>query len=222
MIGRKFYEGPQALPHLIPVFPLAGALLLPGARLPLNIFEPRYLAMVDDALKSFRLIGMIQPESPSEAERTTPKLAEVGCVGRLTQFAETQDGRYLITLSGVARFRRVSEATALTPYRQCTVDYEPFRADFEPGGDEAQLDRESVLDAFRAFARARGLDVDWQGLDAAPDEILINGLAMMGPFGLSEKQALLEAADLKARAEILLAITQIELAADSVGSPSLQ
>jgi Lon protease-like protein len=206
------YRGPADLPKAIRVFPLAGALLLPRGHMPLNIFEPRYLALVDDALRSDRLIGMIQPDEEASPEASTPRLYDIGCAGRITQFAETGDGRYLVTLTGVARFAVLSEPAADTPYRQCQVDYERFVSDFTARAGEEFVDRMAVLDALRRFAKANELRVDWKGIEEAPNEALVNALAMMSPFGAREKQALLEAPDLKARAEILVAITEFELA----------
>ena len=204
------YRGPEDLPRTLRVFPLSGALLLPRGHMPLNVFEPRYLALVDDAMKSDRLIGMIQADEESGGE--TPPLYGTGCVGRITQLAETGDGRYLVTLTGVARFSVMTELTADTPYRQCRVDFHPFISDFTARAGEEEVDREAVLDALRRFAKANDLRVDWKGIEEAPNEALVNALAMMSPFGVREKQALLEAPDLKTRAEILVAITEFELA----------
>ncbi len=206
------YRGPADLPEDIPVFPLPGALLLPRGQMPLNIFEPRYLAMVDDALKSHRVIGMIQPDPEASEASAVPPLAEIGCAGRLTQFAETGDGRYVLTLTGIARFRVQEEVTALTPYRQCRVDFESFAGDFEPRVGEGEVDRDGVLRTLREFAERNNLQIDWDSIDAAPNETLVNALSMMSPFGAREKQALLEAAVLKDRADVLVAITEIELA----------
>lgn len=215
------YRGPQDCPDVIPVFPLPGALLLPRGQMPLNIFEPRYLAMIDDALKGARVIGMIQPDP--ESTSAIPKLYPVGCAGRITQLAETGDGRYLITLVGIARFRVEDELSTITPYRQCRVSFEPYVIDFQGRAGEDEIDRVGVLQALREFAGANDLKVDWNGIDQAPNEALVNALCMMSPFGTREKQALLEASDLKARAEVLIAITQIELARDAGGSePTLQ
>ena len=212
------YRGPKDCPTVIPVFPLPGALLLPRGQMPLNIFEPRYLAMIDDALKGERMIGMIQPDADSGSAASTPKLYRVGCAGRITQFAETGDGRYLITLVGVARFRIVEEPPVATLYRQCRVSFAPFEADFTARAGEEQVDRAGVLRALREFVEAADVRVDWEGIDQAPNEALVNALCMMSPFGAREKQALLEAPDLKRRAEVLIAITEIELARSGGGS----
>ena len=216
------YEGPEDLPETIPVFPLEGALLLPRGEMPLNVFEPRYLQMIDDALKGHRLIGIVQPEGTSDAETPRAALYGCGCVGRLTAFAESGDGRYIITLTGVARFRVVEELNADTPFRQCRVDFESFRGDFEPGEGEDEVDRDGVVRTLRNFAKAHELTVDWRGIDGASNEALVNALSMMSPFGPREKQALLEAADLKSRAEVLIAIAEIELARRESDSAGLQ
>jgi uncharacterized protein len=209
---NRSYERASELPGIIPVFPLAGALLLPRRPLPLSIFEPRFLAMVDDALSGERVIGMIQPSGGEEATDASPELCAIGCAGRLTQFAETGDGRCFITLTGVARFRIIGEAPAATPYRQARVDFAEFSADFHEGDGESAVDRAGLLTALRKFAEANKFKVDWDDIQKASNEALVNGLSMLSPYGAREKQALLEAADLKARAEMLVAITQMELA----------
>ena len=217
------YRGPGDLPEVIPVFPLAGALLLPRGQMPLNIFEPRYVAMVDDALAGGRLIGMIQPDPAHRGTEVSPKLYRIGCVGRLTQFGETGDGRYLIELTGIARFSVSDELIVPTLYRQCRVDYAPFSDDFVPRKGEDGVDRKALLAALAAFLKANDLKADWDGIENAPNEALVNALAMMSPYGAAEKQAMLEAPDLKTRAEILVAVTEIELAKTSTeGEPPLQ
>ena len=210
------YEGPIDLPEIIPVFPLPGALLLPRGQMPLNIFEPRYLEMIDDALASrHRLIGMIQPDSGRPGPEDKPNLFKVGCVGRITQIAESGDGRYLLQLTGVARFRIEEELTVQTAYRQCRVTYAPFADDFIARKGEDEVDRKQLLHALSEFLQANDLKADWDGIESAPNEALVNALAMMSPYGAPEKQALLEAPDLKTRAEILVAVTEIELAKNS-------
>jgi uncharacterized protein len=208
------YRGPEAVPAVIPVFPLPGALLLPRGQMPLNIFEPRYLAMIDDALRSGdRLIGMIQPDPARPgADQAKPHLFQVGCVGRMTQFAESGDGRYLIQLTGIARFRVEEELSVTTLYRQCRVTYQPFADDFIARKGEDEVDRKALLRALTAFLKANNLKADWEGIENAPNEALVNALAMMSPYDAAEKQAMLEAPDLKTRAEILVAVTEIELA----------
>ncbi|HTS40944.1 MAG TPA: LON peptidase substrate-binding domain-containing protein [Xanthobacteraceae bacterium] len=215
------YHRPADLPEVIPVFPLPGALLLPRGQMPLNIFEPRYLAMVDDAMRDgHRLIGMIQPDPTHPGSEQKPTLFKIGCVGRITQLAESGDGRYLIQLTGIARFRIKEELDVTTPYRQCRVSFVPFADDFSARLGEDAVDRKAVLDALAAFLKANNLKTDWEGIDNAPNEALVNALAMMSPYGPAEKQALLEAPDLKTRAEILIAVTEIELAKKTAGGES--
>jgi Lon protease-like protein len=218
------YRGPIDLPEVIPVFPLPGALLLPRGQMPLNIFEPRYLAMIDDALRDgHRLIGMIQPDAAYAGPADKPPLFKIGCAGRITQLAESGDGRYLLELTGVARFRIEQELPVKTDYRQCRVTYAPFADDFIARKGEDDVDREAVLKALRSFIKANDLKADWEGIDQAPNEALVNALSMMSPYGPPEKQALLEAPDLKTRAELLVAITEIELAKNNTeGEPPLQ
>src|SRR5246127_182703 len=212
------YRGPEAVPAVIPVFPLPGALLLPRGQMPLNIFEPRYLAMIDDALRSgHRLIGMIQPDAAHPGPESKPNLYRVGCVGRITQIAETGDGRYLLQLTGIARFRVEEELSVSTPYRQCRVSYAPFIDDFTARKGEDDVDRQKLLRALADFLKANNLKADWKGIENAPNEALVNALAMMSPYGTAEKQAMLEAPDLKTRAEILIAVTEIELAKKIAG-----
>lgn len=215
---RKAPQTAQDCPDVIPVFPLSGALLLPRGQMPLNIFEPRYLAMVDAALKGARMIGMVQPDPDHDTGARVPELAKVGCLGRITQFAETGDNRYMITLSGVSRFRIVEEVLAVTPFRQCRVDYVPFVSDFTEKAGEDQVDRASLIKTLKDFVEANDLSIDWNGINAAGNEALVNALSMMAPFGIREKQALLEAEDLKTRADLLVAMTEIELARGDDGS----
>ena len=207
---NKPYRGPDELPDTIPVFPLEGVLLLPRGELPLNVFEPRYVQMVEDALRTHRIIGMIQPET--EEEEGKPALYGCGCAGRITAFGETGDGRYVLTLTGVARYNLLEELATDTPYRQCRVTFAPFISDFVEGEGEDDVDRAAVLKTLRDFAEANSLKVDWRGIESASNDSLVNALSMMSPFGPREKQALLEATDLKARADVLIAITEIELA----------
>jgi len=224
MPSNVSYHRPGDLPEVIPVFPLAGALLLPRGQMPLNIFEPRYLAMIDDALRTgLRLIGMIQPDPSHPGPEDKPHLYKIGCAGRITQIAETGDGRYLIELTGVARFRIVGEPSVLTPYRQCRVDYHPFADDFVARKGEDAVDRDALLEALADFLKANKLNADWEGIEKAPNEALVNALAMMSPYVAAEKQAILEAPDLKTRAEILVALTEIELAKNETdGETKLQ
>ena len=218
------YKAPDDLPGVIAVFPLPGALLLPRGQMPLNIFEPRYLAMIDDALRTgTRLIGMIQPDPAHPGpDQARPHLFRIGCIGRITQFAESGDGRYLIQLTGIARFRVEEEVQADTPYRQWRVTYRPFVDDFVARKGEGEVDRKTLLRTLADFLKANNLKADWAGIENAPNEALVNALAMMSPYGAAEKQALLEAPDLKTRAEILIAVTEIELAKGKTGETSLQ
>jgi Lon protease-like protein len=195
------------LPDTIPVFPLPGALLLPRARLPLHIFEPRYLAMLDDALKTpTRLIGMIQPYQGRSAG-----LHKIGCAGRLTGFSETEDGRYMITLSGVSRFRVIEEVEGFTAYRRCRVDWQGFGRDLGKAEKDPVLDRDKLLTLLNRFFTDRGLSTDWDSLKAADDELLINSLSMLCPFEPEDKQALLEAPSLETRRETLMTLIEFAL-----------
>ncbi len=221
MTMKRFYDNIDALPDVLPVFPLASALVLPRGQLPLNVFEPRYVAMVDDALRSNRLIGMIQPDERAFAAGAPPALHKVGCAGRITQLAETNDGRYVVTLTGVARFDVSEELQVTTPYRQCAVSFVRFAGDLNPPDDDG-VDRESVLRTLRLFADTNRLKLEWSEINHAPNEALVNALSMMSPFSPGEKQALLEATDLKARAEVLVAITEMEMARDLGAKSPLQ
>jgi hypothetical protein len=210
----------RALPATLPLFPLPGALLLPGGQLPLNIFEPRYLRMVDEALGGPRLIGMIQPrDGGSEG---TPTLYAVGCAGRITQFAETDDGRYLITLTGRRRFRIEEELTVATPYRQARVEWKSIERDDREDPSSALVDRERLTEAMRAYLDQEGLKTDWDAVRTAPTDALIASLAMGCPFAPNEKQALLEAETAQARAECLIALMEMSAANESGAGPMLQ
>ncbi len=211
------YRTPEDLPRAIAIFPLSGALLLPRTQLPLNIFEPRYLQMVDDAIRGTRVIGMVQPVDGAE-DTLVPPVYPVGCAGRITAYAETSDGRLVITLSGIARFRICYELESLTPYRQVEAEYEPFADDLKPGLGEQQVDRELLLKTFGAFLDANKLKADWKEVAAAPTEALVNSLSVISPYPPPEKQALLEASDLKARSEVLIALTEMALAKGDDGA----
>ena len=212
------YRGPADLPEIIPVFPLPGALLLPRGQMPLNIFEPRYLEMIDDSLRDgHRLVGMIQPDPAHPGPEDKPVLFKIGCVGRITQIAETGDGRYVLQLTGISRFHIEEELTVATAYRQFRVNYMPFKNDFIARKGEEHVDRKALLEALSAFLKANNLKTDWEGIENAPNEALVNALAMMSPYGAPEKQAMLEAPDLKTRAEVLIAVTEIELAKKTTG-----
>ncbi|MCL2714689.1 MAG: LON peptidase substrate-binding domain-containing protein [Alphaproteobacteria bacterium] len=218
------YRRPADLPEIIPVFPLTGALLLPRGQLPLNIYEPRYLAMIDDAFRDgHRVIGMIQPDVAHSTDVDKPALFRIGCAGRITQLAESGDGRYILELTGIARFTVAGELDVLTPYRQCRVDFFPFISDFTARTGEQGVDRDGLLAALTTYLKVNNMKVDWQGVENASNEALVNALAMMSPYGAAEKQAMLEAPDLKTRAEILIAITEMEIAKKRTsGDPPLQ
>ncbi|HDR29147.1 LON peptidase substrate-binding domain-containing protein [Rhodovulum sp.] len=198
------------LPDTIPVFPLPGALLLPRARLPLHIFEPRYLAMLDDTLKTpHRLIGMIQPrEVPGGGER---RLHAIGCAGRVTAFSETEDGRYMITLSGISRYRITREQPGFTLYLRADVSWDGFARDLGPGEDDTRFDRTKFMDLLKRFFSSRGLATDWDSLKEAEDELLINSLSMLCPFAPEDRQALLEAPSLTTRRETLVTLIEFAL-----------
>ncbi|MEM1285554.1 MAG: LON peptidase substrate-binding domain-containing protein [Cohaesibacteraceae bacterium] len=211
----------QRIPDIVPIFPLASALLLPRGQMPLNIFEPRYLAMVDYALGHERLIGMVQPRFERDGspvmglDPDSPPLCSVGCLGRISTFQETDDGRYLITLTGLCRFAIEEEETAITPFRLCRVTTDQFQGDLEQGAGEKLVDRDTLLSTFKAYLEANDLEADWSGVEKASNEALVNALCMMSPYGPPEKQALLEADDLRARAETLIAITELSLAREN-------
>ena len=210
------YRTPDDLPQRIPVFPLSGALLLPRADLPLNIFEPRYLAMFDHAMSTDRLIGMIQP-LPDQDKADVPQLQKIGCVGRITSYAETPDDRMIITLTGVSRFEIVQELDADTPFRQVIANYHPFAVDLVSGTGAGDVNRPALLKAFRDYLQANNMNADWGQVDQAPTEVLVNTLSLLAPYPPEEKQALLEAPDLKTRADVLVALTEMTLSRRSQG-----
>jgi Lon protease-like protein len=201
------------LPEIIPIFPLTGVLLLPRGRLPLNIFEPRYLAMTKDALGGERLIGMVQPSEPQDDNRgrggsANPPVYPIGCAGRITAFSETDDGRNLVTLTGVSRFRIRDELPLLSGYRRVVADWAPFARDRDPT-DEPGFDRERFARALKGYFAQRQISADWEAIEKAPGEHLLTSIAMLCPFAPSEKQALLEAADLEERARLLVALIEM-------------
>jgi Lon protease-like protein len=208
------------LPRTIPVFPLPGALMLPRARLPLHIFEPRYLAMLDDALKSdARLIGMIQPrEVPKGADR---RLHSIGCAGRVTAFSETEDGRYMITLTGASRFRVQAEVEGFTPYVRCEVDWSGFSRDLGGTERDETFDRGRFMALLKRYFESQRLSTDWDSLREAEEELLINSLSMLCPFDPEDKQALLEAPSLTTRRETLVTLIEFALRAGS-GEETMQ
>jgi hypothetical protein len=207
----------QDLPSVIPIFPLSGVLLLPGGRLPLNIFEPRYLAMTRDAIAGDRIVGMVQPmEDPGEGRESPPvhkgnaPIYGIGCAGRISAFSETEDGRVLVTLSGLARFRVLEELDPKEGYRRARVDWSDWEADLRPENtDSGYIDRQRLLQALRGYFANTGLSGDWEAIEETPDERLVTSLAMICPFEPSEKQALLEAPDLVERARTMTAIMEM-------------
>ncbi len=208
--GNYNYRRESDLPLVVPVFPLTGALLLPGGRLPLNIFEPRYLQMIDEAMAGSRLIGMVQPAFDGALRKDgEPEICSVGCLGRIASLTESGDGRYLIALQGVCRFRVTEELSVKTPYRQCRVT--SFVGDLDEDMTGGEVDRSALLSTFRSYLEANGLEADWDSISRAENAMLVNALSMMAPYGAAEKQALLEAPDLKTRAETLIALTEMTL-----------
>jgi uncharacterized protein len=214
------YMTPDDLPPALPVFPLNGALLLPRIDLPLNIFEPRYLKLFDDAMSGSRVVGIIQPQAGDDSNR--PQLSTVGCAGRVTSFAETPDGRILVSLTGVCRFKVTSELETVTPYRIVKADYRPFAADLVIGTGASDVNRTAVLKAFRDYLEANNMTTNWEDVEAINTEQLVNTLSLMAPYPAHEKQALLEASDLKARAEMLVALTELALAKQGNTTRTLQ
>jgi uncharacterized protein len=207
-VAGEFEATIDKLPEALPIFPLPGVLLLPRARLPLNIFEQRYLAMTQDAMDGKRMIGMIQPSDPAaRLDQPAVPVYKTGCAGRITSFAATEDGRFLITLTGVARFDVRDELPLVKGYRRVKADWQRFEHDLEP--DERGIDRQRLFDALRLFFRLHGMTTDWQVVQSTPDERLVNSLAMVCPFQPSEKQALLEADDVNERARIMTALMEM-------------
>jgi len=215
----RAYNSIEELPNPLPLFPLTGVLLLPRGQLPLNVFEPRYLALVDSVMSGGRMIGMIQP-AESEEKALTPKLSAVGCAGRVTSYRETDDGRYLVTLSGVCRFRVKNELATQAPFRAVTPDYAPFAGDLIIN-DESDFPRERVVDALKDYLSRRDLKADWRSVMTAPPETLVNALAMLCPFEPAEKQALLEAGDWHARVATLVALLEMAGAPAPSGGNSI-
>jgi Lon protease-like protein len=205
----KPYQTIAELPPVIPVFPLAGALLLPRADLPLNIFEPRYLQMFNDVIAGNRLIGMIQPRGDDQTE--VPVLAQIGCVGRVTSFSETDDDRLLVTLTGICRFEVVEELSVKTPYRQVEVAFHNFAADLVAVTRARSVNRDALVKAFRQYLEANNMTANWEEVAQVSTENLVNTLSQLAPYPAAEKQALLEAPDLPARADMLIALTELAL-----------
>ena len=208
------------LPRVIPVFPLPGALLLPGGHLPLHIFEPRYRAMIQDVLAGPRIIGMMQPRNPNQKAKVQD-LYGIGCAGRVQAFRETDDGRFYITLKGICRFAVVEELDAGTPYRQTVVTYARYRADMLPGSD-VPVDREKLMPALREFLTRFEVTIDWEALEKVPDDALVRSLAMMCPFEPNEKQALLEAETPTDRGTLVTALIEMAIVPEASDETRLQ
>lgn len=217
--GNAHYRLASDIPTTVPVFPLPEALLLPGGRMPLNIFEPRYLEMIEAAMRGDKIIGLIQPAlDGSMRDDDEPRLCEVGCLGRIISLSETGDGRLLISLQGVCRFRVLEDMIVKTPFRQCQIA--PLIADLSEDQGGGEVNRPALLKAFRSYLQANDLEADWESVSRADNTMLVNALSMMAPYGAAEKQALLEAVDLKTRADTLIAITEMALARDGDESGS--
>jgi Lon protease-like protein len=202
---------PDDLPAVLPIFPIKGVLLLPGGRLPLNIFEPRYLAMVEDALKGDRLIGMIQPQSPCR-DGAEPKVFPVGCAGRIVSFAEQEDGRYEIMLSGISRFKVAGEVDGARGYRRVAADWTPYHDDWQETA-ATPLDRARLTKLLHSYFALNKLSADWEAIEKTANRHLITCLAMICPFDAREKQALLEAPDPMARATLMMGLMEMAIAA---------
>lgn len=210
------YRSVEDLPGRIPLFPLGGALLLPRGQLPLNIFEPRYLAMTNAAISGDRIIGMVQPSTDEglasqDDDQARPKLYDIGCAGRITSFSETADGRILITLTGICRFGIEEEMATVTPYRIARADFDRFAEDLKPELGQEKVNRDLLLDVFRRYLSAHELEADWDSVHRSSNETLVNTLSMISPYPPSEKQALLEAIDIVKRSEVLIALTEMAL-----------
>lgn len=206
-------QSPVDLPKSVPIFPLTGALLLPFSHRPLNVFEPRYIEMVDAALRGDRMIGLIQPEDVTEeSPRGRSPLQTIGCLGRLTHFEESGDGRYFIILEGITRFRLAHELTVMTPYRQGMIAAEEFATDFNRNFGEEGVDRQRFVKMMRDYAEFADIELNWDEIDRTGTADLVNFCCMVGPYGPAEKQVLLEATTLEQRAETLIAMTEYEIA----------
>ena len=216
------YRNLADLPSALPLFPLRGAILLPRASLTLNVFEPRYLALVDHALSSERVIGVVQP-GPEAGNFESPRgktfpLRRVGCAGRISAFTEHEDGRVAISLAGIARFAVGGAIAGSEPFRIASVDFAPYVQDFVGGYGEEEVDRPRLIATLRSYLIANNLNADWERINNASNERLVNTLSILSPYGPEEKQALLEAPDLRSRAEALVALAEMELAATDDGS----
>jgi Lon protease-like protein len=221
------YTRPADLPARIPVFPLRGAILLPRATLPLNIFEPRYLEMIDDVMSGARVIGVLQPTLADDDDQESPidktaGLRSVGCAGRVTSYQELDDGRLIITLTGITRFESIGETETDKLYRIMSVSYDRFASDLTEGLGEELVDRQNLLRVLKTYLEVNRLKTDWATIQRSSNEFLINALSVMCPYGPEEKQALLEAKDLRSRAEVLVALAEIDLASNGSSGSTLQ
>ena len=210
-----------SLPSRIPIFPLAGVLLLPGGKLPLHIFEPRYRDMVRDALAGERLIGMVQPTDPTCAA-PRPEIYGAGCAGRIVEDRKTNDGRFYLTLHGLCRFRVAEELSVATRYRQVAADWTPYQADLGAPDEDCRVDRARLLPALRAYLQLAGIPADWKAVEGAPSAALVNYLSMICPFAPSEKQALLEAVDVAERGRVMTALIEMAVLAKAGGREDQQ
>jgi len=212
--GNYIYSSKSDIPDIVPIFPLEDTLLLPSGLLPLNIFEKRYLTMVDDAIHGDRLIGMVQPSETGDMKNIG--LCEIGCLGRVTAFQETGDNTVLIGLFGICRFRIVGEEEPRSGYRNCRIEiFEEDLDDDNLGVASSAVDRDTLITTFKNYLEANAMEADWESIDSTDNQTLVTALCMMSPYGSAEKQALLEAPDLKSRAETLIALTEIDLARNS-------
>jgi Lon protease-like protein len=214
------YRSLSDLPGSLPVFPLQGCILLPRSNLPLNVFEPRYLTMAEDVLAGNRILGIVQPLTADEESPQSKghPLRQTGCAGRLSAFSETDDGRLLITLTGICRFEITGESRTAKPYRICDVTFAPYQTDLVRGYGQNAVNWQKFLEVLKTYLEARNLTADWDSIQRSPVELLINTLSMISPYGPEEKQALLEAADLKTRSEVLMALAEMEIAAPDSGA----
>ena len=210
------YKEIKEIPSKISIFPLNGALLLPRSQLPLNIFEPRYLEMIDNSISSDRLIGMIQTQESNENQ-----LYSIGCLGKITSFTELSDSRFIITLNGICRYKVTQELDTLTPYRQVKVSYEDFENDLTPGFNQDKANRDKLLDVLKRYLEKNNLQIDWEAVKGSPTETLVNSLCSLSPYSAEEKQALLEAEDIQKRNELLIAMTEMALSTNK-GIESIQ
>ena len=216
------YRRPADLPRQVPVFPLRAVILLPRATLPLNLFEPRYLQMIEDVVSGNRIIGIAQPERAAGDEESpsgkNTALRRVGCAGRVTAYQELDDGRVVITLTGICRFDIEQEIETANPYRTFGVDFGKFADDFNRGAGEEEVDRERLLHVLKRYLESHHFNADWKAIGNAPSEHLVNSLSIISPYSAEEKQALLEAPTLKSRAEVLVALAEMEMAAGDGGT----